>query len=89
MYAEGLGPVTNQPATGAGAPVAALAAALSDVRLSLGGVRCQVLFAGLAPELAGVYIVVFQVPSGVPSGVQDLALEAGAAKSPSVRVPVR
>ena len=89
VYAEGLGPVTNQPATGAGAPGAPLAAALSDVRLSLGGVRCQVLFAGLAPELAGMYIVVFQVPSGVPSGVQDLTLEAGAAKGPSVKVSVR
>jgi len=89
VYAEGLGPVTNQPATGAGAPVAPLAAALSDVRLSLGGVQCPVLFAGLAPELAGVYIVVFQVPAGVPAGLQDLALEAGAVKGPSVKVPVR
>jgi uncharacterized protein (TIGR03437 family) len=89
VYAEGLGPVTNQPATGGGAPVSPLAAALSDVRLSLGGVQCRVLFAGLAPELAGVYIVVFQVPSGVPAGVQDLALEAGGLKGPSVKVPVR
>jgi len=43
----------------------------------------------LAPELAGVYIVVFQVPAGVPSGVQDLALEAGGAKGPAIKVPVR
>jgi uncharacterized protein (TIGR03437 family) len=89
VYAEGLGPVANQPVDGAAAPSAPLANTLTDARLSLGGVPCRVLFTGLAPGLAGVYIVVFQVSVEAPSGFQDLLVEIGSVKGPAVKVPVR
>ena len=46
VYASGLGAVSNPPA-GAGGPLAPLAATIADVRVSLGGVPCDVQFAGL------------------------------------------
>jgi uncharacterized protein (TIGR03437 family) len=88
LYAAGLGPVTNQPVTGDGAPATALASATAEVQVTLGGVPCTVQFAGLAPGLVGVYQVNFQVHQSVPGGVQELVLTAGSETSPAVSVPV-
>src|SRR5258707_11934017 len=57
VYAAGLGRVSNPPATGAAAPVSPLSTAIEDVRITLAGMPCDVLFAGLAPNLVGVYQV--------------------------------
>jgi uncharacterized protein (TIGR03437 family) len=89
VYATGLGRVTNQPATGASAPLVPLASAIAGVRLTLGGIVCEVPFAGLAPSLAGVYQVSFRVPPGVQSGMQTLRLSVGAAASPPLQALVR
>jgi uncharacterized protein (TIGR03437 family) len=89
VYANGVGGVTNQPDTGADAPVSPPAAAQADVHVTLAGVLCDVQYAGLAPGLAGVYQINFRVPPGTPSGLQDLILTVGSASSPSVSIPVR
>jgi uncharacterized protein (TIGR03437 family) len=89
LYSTGLGPIANQPATGAGAPASPPAAARSAVRVTVAGLPCEVQYAGLAPELAGVYQVNFRVPSGAPAGSQELIVSAGAAASPPVRALVR
>lgn len=89
LYAAGLGLVSNTPADGAGAPVGPLARAQADVRVTLGGLPCEVQFAGLAPLFVGVYQVNFRVPPGVPSGAQDIAVSAGGVTSPAVKVTVQ
>jgi uncharacterized protein (TIGR03437 family) len=89
LYAAGLGRVANQPASGNGAPASPLARAQADVRVTLGGLPCDVPFAGLAPGLVGVYQVNFRVPPNVPAGSQDLVVTAGQAASPAVTVAVR
>jgi uncharacterized protein (TIGR03437 family) len=89
VYATGLGPVANQPATGSGGPVSPLATVLAAPRVSLAGLSCDVPFAGLAPTLVGVYQVNFRVPPGAPTGLQDLVLSAGGASAPAVKAPVR
>jgi uncharacterized protein (TIGR03437 family) len=89
VYVTGLGPVANQPPTGGAGPVSALATVLTDTRVSLAGLNCDVQYAGLAPALVGVYQVNFRVPPGVPSGLQDLVLAAGVASAPAVTAPVQ
>ena len=58
------------------------------VRVALGGQPCEVLFAGLAPGLAGIYQVNFRVPV-LPAGSHDLVLAAVGTTAPTVRAPVR
>src|SRR5262249_25696670 len=89
VYASGLGAVTNAPRTGDAAPGMPPAAATADVRVTIGGVPCQVEFAGLAPGFAGVYQVNFQVAPGVPSGSMDLVVTANGVAGPAVKVPVQ
>lgn len=89
LYATGLGPVDNTPATGAATPASPLATARTLPSITIGGQACLVRFAGLAPALAGVYQVNLIVPPGIPSGEQELVLASGASIAPAVRVPAR
>jgi uncharacterized protein (TIGR03437 family) len=88
-YAVGLGRVSNQPRTGAAAAVSPLSFAQEDIRVTLAGLPCEVQFAGLAPNFAGVYQVNFRVPATVPSGAQDLVISAGGSSSPPVKTQIR
>jgi uncharacterized protein (TIGR03437 family) len=88
VYASGLGRVTNQPLTGSAAPLSPLAETVEDVQVTLGGVRCEKQFSGLAPGLAGVYQVNFRAPANLPAGSHDLILTVAGVSSPPVKVPV-
>ncbi len=68
IFATGLGPVGNQPATGAPAPVKPLAQTTNPVSVTIGEVAAKVLFAGLAPGYVGLYQVNLQVPATAPTG---------------------
>lgn len=89
FYATGLGAVRNTPATGAASPRGPLAETLAQVRVTLGGVPCEVQFAGLAPDFVGLYQINIRVPANAPSGAVDLVVSTGAAESLAVKVPVR
>lgn len=89
LYATGLGPVDNQPATGSGTPAAPLAQTRTFPVITIGGRSCLVRFAGLAPELAGVYQVNLVVPPGIASGEQDLVLTVSGSAAPPVKVFAR
>jgi uncharacterized protein (TIGR03437 family) len=88
IYASGLGPVTNPPATGAPAPDSPPSTAVVEVGVTLAGVPSEVQFAGLAPNFAGIYQVTFRVSANTPSGMQELVVTAGGASSPAVTLPV-
>jgi len=89
LYATGLGPVSNQPATGAAAPsTPPFAEVKGSVSVTLAGMPCDVGFAGLAPGLVGVYQVNFRVPANAPSGSDDVVVSAGSVASPTVKAPV-
>jgi uncharacterized protein (TIGR03437 family) len=78
IFATGLGPVSNQPATGAPAPVKPLAQTTNPVTVTIGGVATQVLFAGLAPGYVGLYQVNLLVPGTAPAGsAVTVALSVG------------
>ena len=68
IFATGLGPVTNPPATGAPAPSAALAWTTNTVTVAIGNVPATVSFAGLAPGWVGLYQVDVEVPANAPVG---------------------
>jgi uncharacterized protein (TIGR03437 family) len=68
IYCTGLGAVTNQPATGAAAPLSPLAETSTTPTVTIGGVPATVGFSGLTPTSVGLYQVNVQVPPRVPTG---------------------
>ena len=89
LYVSGLGQVANAPPDGAGGPVSPAATASADVRVTLGGMPCEVQFAGVAPGFVGVYQVNLRIPAGAAGGLQDVVVSANGVASPAVRVNVR
>jgi minor extracellular serine protease Vpr len=84
LYANGLGPVTNVPASGepAGAPLSLTTGA---VTVSIGGKQATV-FGGtafLAPGFVGLYQINIQVPAGLTPGPQPITVTVGGRTSPT------
>jgi uncharacterized protein (TIGR03437 family) len=88
LYANGLGPVTNAPASGAPAPGGAnLAGTTTQPVVMIGGQQANVLFSGLAPTYPGLYQINATVPSGL-TGNQNVTISIGGQTSPAVVLPV-
>jgi uncharacterized protein (TIGR03437 family) len=68
IYCTGLGPVTNQPASGSPSPASPLAQTTTTPVVSIGGAPAQVLWSGLTPGAVGLYQVDALVPAGSSSG---------------------
>lgn len=68
IYCTGLGPVSNQPGTGATASASALSPTFSLPVATIGGVSAKILFSGLAPGFTGLYQVNVQIPANTPTG---------------------
>ena len=77
FYATGLGAVENRPETGAPASTTVLSRTTARVTVTLGGVNCEVLFAGAAPGLVGVYQVNIRVPTSIAAGLPHLVILQG------------
>jgi uncharacterized protein (TIGR03437 family) len=87
LFANGLGPVSNTPADGAGAGSNSITTTTPTV--SIGGQPATVQFHGLAPGFA-IYQVNVQVPSGISTGSQPITISIGGQTSPSgVVIPVQ
>jgi uncharacterized protein (TIGR03437 family) len=90
IYCTGLGPVTNQPATGAAASSTVLSETTARPTVMIGGVPANILFSGLAPRLVGLYQINVQVPAGVPSGDSiPVILSIGGATANSVAIAIK
>jgi uncharacterized protein (TIGR03437 family) len=85
IFATGLGPVTNQPPTGAPAPSGPFAETTSTVTVFIGGAPATVTFAGLAPGWIGLYQVNVKVPASAPVG-DAIAVSLSVAGVPSNQV---
>ncbi len=72
LYANGLGPVNNQPASGEPSPAQPLADSRVLPTVTIGGRPAQVGFSGLAPGYVGLYQLNVTVPSDAPSGLQPV-----------------
>jgi uncharacterized protein (TIGR03437 family) len=90
IFATGLGPVTNQPASGAPAPSGPLAQTAYAVTAAIGNVPAAVSFAGLAPGWVGLYQVNVLVPPNAPVGdAVAVTLRVGGVASNPVTMAVQ
>jgi uncharacterized protein (TIGR03437 family) len=89
IYAVGLGPTNPAVATGALSPATPVAVTVSAPKVTVGGRDCEVLGAGLVPQMHAVYQVVFRAPADTPRGELPILVEMGGRKSqPGVILPV-
>ena len=90
IYCTGLGPVSNQPASGAPSPSNPLAQTPTLPTVTIGGTNAPVLFSGLAPGWVGEYQVNAQVPPTSTTGnAVPVALSIGGVTSNTVLMAVQ
>jgi uncharacterized protein (TIGR03437 family) len=88
LYATGLGAVQPQPPDGE-AP-AGLSSAVGNVTVTIGGTSAEVLFAGLAPNFAGLFQINARVPAGLPAGNAIVVISVdGAPATGQATLPIR
>ena len=89
LFANGLGPVTNQPTSGDPAPSSPLAQTKSPATLTIGGQQASVTFSGLAPGFAGLFQINAVVPAGLTPGTQPIRVTIGGQTSKASSIPVQ
>jgi len=94
LFVTGLGPVTNQPASGDAASILGtpLCKTTSPVTVNIGptpGEAVTADFAGLAPGDAGLYQVNFSVPMDLQPGNQPITITVGGVTSPASAIYVQ
>jgi len=72
IYSTGLG--RTNPAFEAGVLPPGIGATVEPVTVTIGGIQAEVLYAGVAPGLAGLYQINLRVPANAPNG--DLPIVA-------------
>jgi uncharacterized protein (TIGR03437 family) len=81
LYANGISPVNNQPASGESSPSQPLASCRVTPTVTVGNRPAQVAFCGLAPSLVGLYQLNIVVPEDAPAGIQPVIVSAGGVTS--------
>ena len=89
LYVNGLGPVSNQPASGDPAPADTLAETTAQPQVTIGGQNATVQFSGLAPGWVGLYQVNALVPTGISAGNQPITIAIGGVTSKTSGIPVQ
>ncbi len=89
LYANGLGPVDNTPATGQQSSGTVLGRTTSQPVVTIGGQPAQILFSGLTPQTIGLYQINVQVPAGAPTGLQTLSLSIGGVAAKASQIVIR
>ncbi len=89
LYANGLGPVNNQPPTGEVTPAQPLATTPVTPEVIIGGRPAQVLFSGLAPYIVGLYQINVVVPTDAPVGVQQVTVRVQGVTSKAASLPIQ
>jgi uncharacterized protein (TIGR03437 family) len=88
VFCTGLGAVNPVVATGTAASATTLSNSVTTYTATVAGQDATVIFSGLAPTLVGLDQVDLTIPSGTPSGLQDLELSGGGATSNVVKIEV-
>jgi uncharacterized protein (TIGR03437 family) len=89
VFCTGLGAVNPAVITGAAASSTVLSSTAAAYTATIAGLNAPVAFSGLAPGFVALGQVNLAVPSGAPSGLQDLALTGGGGTSNVVKIRVR
>ena len=80
IYCNGLGPVSNQPASGDPASSTNLASTPTLPMVTIGGQQAQVSFSGLTPTISSLYQLNVVVPN-TGAGVQPVTISIGGVTS--------
>ena len=90
IYCTGLGPVTNQPVTGAAPSAGVPSETIALPTVTIGDVPSTVLFSGLAPTFVGLYQINVRVPAAAPFGdTVPLVVSIGGAAANTVTIAVQ
>jgi len=89
LWANGLGPVTNQPVSGDPATAIPLAKTIAPVTAAIGGVNAAVSFSGLAPGFAGLYQINVTVPAALSPGTYPITITIGSRTSEASTIAVQ
>ena len=89
LYCNGLGPVTNTPATGEPSPGPPLAESRVQPTVTIGGRTAQVLFSGLTPSTVGLYQINIVPAADTPTGLQPVVITVSGVASKPVNIAIR
>jgi uncharacterized protein (TIGR03437 family) len=90
LWMNGLGPVTNQPYSGAAAAAAPLSYTTTTPIVNIGGQKATVVYAVLAPGTAGEFQVAVTVPSNATTGsAVPVSLSIGGQTTEAATLPVQ
>jgi minor extracellular serine protease Vpr len=89
LYANGLGPVTNQPQTGDPASSSPLSETQSMPVVMIGGISAPVMFSGLAPGYCGLYQLNVTVPMNAAPGNDPATISISGATSTASSLAVQ
>jgi uncharacterized protein (TIGR03437 family) len=90
IYCTGLGPVTNQPASGSPPSATQLSQTTAAPTVTIGGAPATVLFSGLAPGSVGEFQVDVLVPASSSKGAAvPVIIAIGGATSNTVTIAVQ
>jgi uncharacterized protein (TIGR03437 family) len=89
VYATGLGAVDPVVATGAAASGTVLSNTVNTYTATIAGQNAKVVFSGLGPDFVALGQVDLTVPTGAPSGSQDLVLSGGGSTSSAVKIQIQ
>jgi uncharacterized protein (TIGR03437 family) len=88
VYLTGLGDVTPAVTDGALGPSNPPSLATNNISARIGGIQATVTYAGLAPQLAGLYQVNIQIPPGVSAGDKTLDIAGPDSFASEAVIPV-
>jgi len=89
FFVNGLGAVSNQPASGEASPALPLALTQASPTVTIGGQSATVQFSGMSPGSVGLYQVNAVIPQGVSAGLQAAVISIGGIDSKATLVPVQ
>jgi uncharacterized protein (TIGR03437 family) len=89
FFLNGLGPVTDRPATGEITPENPLPRTVDAPTVLIGGRPAQVEYSGMAPRLVGAYQINARVPADAPSGIVPVTVTIGGVTSKATNLPVQ
>jgi uncharacterized protein (TIGR03437 family) len=89
LFCTGLGTVDPVVATGSAASPTVISYSNAKFTATIAGLDAPVAFSGLAPGFVALDQVNLMVPSGAPSGSQDLVLSGGGISSNAAKIQIK
>jgi uncharacterized protein (TIGR03437 family) len=90
IFATGLGPVSNRPASGVAASADPLSSTTTLPSVTIGNQAATVSYSGLSPGFVGLYQINVQVPDNALTGnTLPLVLTIGGVPSNTVMIAVQ